>query len=459
MSASVALTVTAPSAGAVAAHQPAPDARLLEIQQKQHVLDKVAGDITEGLSEYARAKLDGFTEVVVDPEHNHLRLYWKGTPPQRVRQILAHLPDGVTAEVLPARYSKAELHQARAKLLEGGKPISLRPSAAAEPIRITSIAGANDGSGLEVTYDEDRGPGKRDRVDPLVRSERRNRSTDVKAVTDRLTGINTTAVYKPLSEGPAPSIAPSAQPALGPAARSGIRKRDAAPWTGGAALKNPTGGICSSGFAVKDRFGNFMLSAAKHCDGEEGYWRTWEGGDNVGVSDRLQSNSLVDTIGIALHDKARGALYDGEANRTDGYAKPVVGLGHNFVGDYVCTDGANGGVHCNVVLDKVDIGVTGADGKYRPITDRGYATDWPSHGVAAVNGDSGGPVFVGANNWTADEARGTITALDKTVTCPSELNESTVLDGHQRKPWCLGGVYYVPISQTLAVMRWTLVTG
>ncbi|MHA7959284.1 chymotrypsin family serine protease [Streptomyces sp. L500] len=324
----------------------------------------------------------------------------------------------MSAEVLPARYSKAELHQARAN----------------------------------------RGAGQRDRVDPLARSERRNRSTDIKAVTDRLTCINTTAIYKPLSEGPAPGITPSVQPAFGPAARIGTRKRDAAPWTGGAALKNPTGGFCSNGFAVKDRFGNFMLSAAKHCDGQEGYWRTWEGGDDVGVSDRLQSNSLVDTIGITLHNNARGALYDGEAPRTDGYAKPVVGLGHNFVGDYVCTDGANGGVHCNVVLDKVDIGVTGADGGYRPITDRGYATDWPSHGVAAVNGDSGGTVFVGANNWTADEARGTITALDKTVTCPSELNENTVLDGHQRKPWCLGGVYYVPNSQTLAVMKWTLVT-
>ncbi|MEV5507873.1 S1 family peptidase [Streptomyces orinoci] len=466
------LVVAAPSAGAAAhdrsgavkkapsaSHQ-AMDPRLIAIQKKQQVLDKIAGDITEGLSEHDRAKVPGFTEIELDLNHNHLRLHWKGTPPQRVRRILAHLPNGVTAEVRPARYSKADLHKARNKLLRAGRPIALRPSSTTDPIRITSLAGANDGSGLEITYDEDRGAGYRDRKDPLARDERNTRSSKVKALTDRLTGINTTATYKPLSDD-AISSGGSAQPHLtnGAAASGAMRKHDAPPWYGGAALRNPSGGICSSGFAVTDSHGNNMLTTAKHCDGKDGYWHTWEGGDDVGVSDHLQSNALVDTVGIALHDPADGYLYDGEANRTDGYAKPVTGYGHNNVGDYVCTDGANGGVHCNVVLSKVDVGVTGADGGYRPVTDLGYATDWPSHGVAAVNGDSGGPVFVGANNWTTDEARGTITALDKTVTCPSELNADTVLDGHQRKPWCLAGVYYVPIYETLHDLKWTLNTA
>ncbi|MFF4739447.1 hypothetical protein ACFY2W_26715 [Streptomyces sp. NPDC001262] len=446
-----------PTAGAHTRHLTA-DPRLIALQEQQHVLDKVAGDITEGLSEYDRAKIPGFTEVEIDPGHNHLRLHWKGTPPERVQRVLAHLPSSVTAEAVPARYSKSELHEARNKLLQGGKPMALRPSSSTGSLRITSIAGANDGSGLEITYDEDRGVGQRDRVDPLDRSERLNRSSDVKALTDRLTGINTTATYKPLSEDPQ-SSSDKAQPRFGPAADKGIRKHDSPPWYGGSALRNPSGGICSSGFAVKDRYGSFMLTAAKHCDGKDGYWRTWEGGDDVGVSDRLQSNASVDTVGIALHDPAGPFLYDGAANRTDGYAKPVSGSGHNFVGDYVCTDGANGGVHCNIVLKYVDMGITGADGGYRPITDLGYAEEWPSHGVAAVNGDSGGPVFVGANNWTTDEARGTITALDKPVACPADLNEDTVLDGHQRKPWCLGGVYYVPVSQTLHELKWTLITN
>lgn len=468
--ASIPLIANSPSADATTSRQPGgakaaagassqhvSDPRLVALQRRQHVLDKIAGTIAEGLSEYDRAEIPGFTEVEIDPQRNHLRLHWKGTSPERVQRILAHLPSGVTADVLPARYSKAELHQARNKLLQGGKPMALRPSSSASSLRITSIAGANDGSGLEITYDEDRGVGRRDRVDPLSRSERRNRSSDIKTITDRLTGINTSVTYKPLSETPMPSGG-NGQAASVMDARNGMRKHDAPPWYGGSALRNPSGGICSSGFVVKDRYGSLMLSTAKHCDGKDGYWRTWEGGDDVGVSDHLQSNSRVDTVGIALHNDARGYLYDGPANLTDGYAKPVVGSGHNFVGDYVCTDGANGGVHCNVVLDKVDIGVTGADGGYRPITDRGYATDWPSHGVAAVNGDSGGPVFVEAGNWTADEARGTITALDRTVTCPSELNEDTVLDGHRRKPWCTAGVYYVPISQTLHDLQWTLVT-
>ncbi|MFI9724574.1 S1 family peptidase [Streptomyces sp. NPDC052396] len=429
-------------------------------RQKQRVLDQIAGDITDGLSEYDRARIPGFTEIEIDPDHNHLQLHWKGTPSQRVQSILAHLPHGVTAETVLARYSKAELHVARNKLLKDGKPAVLRPSSTPDPIRITSISGANDGSGLEITYDEDRDTDRRDQKDPLARDERSTRTSKIKTLTDRLTGINTLVTYKPLSADPSAGIG-KAQPhsANGAAAGKAIRKHDAPPWYGGSALKNPSGGICSSGFAVTDSHGNHMLTTAKHCDAKDGHWRTWEGGDDVGVSDHLQSNARVDTVGIALHDPADGYLYDEEANRTDGYAKPVTGYGHNNVGDYVCTDGANGGVHCSIVLSKTDVGVTGADGGYRPVTDLGYATDWPSHGVAAVNGDSGGPVFVGANNWTTDEARGTITALDRTVTCPSELNPGTVLDGHQRKPWCLAGVYYVPIYQTLHDLKWTLNTA
>ncbi|GGX56005.1 hypothetical protein [Streptomyces noursei] len=76
------------------------DPHVLAILKKQQVLDKIAGDITTGLSESDRAKIPGFTDVEVDPEHNHLRLHWKGTPPQRVQRILAELPKGVTAEVV-----------------------------------------------------------------------------------------------------------------------------------------------------------------------------------------------------------------------------------------------------------------------------------------------------------------------------------------------------------------------
>ncbi|MFJ9909195.1 hypothetical protein ACIRVK_41305 [Streptomyces sp. NPDC101152] len=417
------------------------DPHLIQVQRQQDTLDKIAGKLADGLSEFERARIPGFTDVAIDPDHNHIRLYWNGIVPARVRTILAHLPAGVTADVRSAKYSKAELHAARKKLLQGGKFKEIHLASTGDAIRITSVGPAVDGSGLEIGYDEDRGVGKRDLTDPLARKSRVERSLEVKAVTDHLTGINTSTVYKSL-------------------VADASRVHDQSPWFGGDALRNPTGGICSSGFAIKTQQGTPMLTSARHCDGGNGQWKTYVGGDLVGVSDPLRSDVADDVVAISLYSKqAGGFLFDGAANRTDGYSKAVTGWGHNNVGDYVCTDGANGGVHCNVQIAKTDISVTGADGNLRPITDLGFATQYTPDGVAAVNGDSGGPVFAGVNNYTTDEARGTITALDTTVTCPSSLNQNTVLDGHVRTPWCLKGAYWVPIYQTLSDMGWSLITN
>ncbi|MGN5378903.1 S1 family peptidase [Streptomyces lasalocidi] len=307
------------------------------------------------------------------------------------------------------------------------------------PLRITSIGPAVDGSGLEIGYDEDRGAGRSDRLDPLASAARQDRSSELAAVTGRLTGVRTTVAYQPLSVD------------------LSSRQEDGSPWQGGAAVRNPGGGICSSSFAVKTSTGQYEMSTAYHCDGRGGTWHTYRGGRLIGTTDTAQRLASDDALGISLPSgRSAGRLYDGPASETDGYSKPVSGWGHNNVGDYVCTDGANSGVHCGVQIAKTDIGVTGENGVYRPATDLAYATSRTRDGIAAVNGDSGGPVFAGVNNSTADEARGVITALDRTVKCPSS---EYVLDSGVRTPWCLQGVYFVPIFQTLHDMKWTLVTG
>ncbi|MGN5381211.1 hypothetical protein ACQ4WX_40860 [Streptomyces lasalocidi] len=237
-------------------------------------------------------------------------------------------------------------------------------------------------------------------------------------------------------------------------------QHDTAPWTGGSGLKNPTGGICSSGFGVKNYKGVNMLTTAAHCNGNDGLWRTYLGGDAVGSSDGLVISMTDDVQGIDLpKPQLSGALYDGTALRFDYYAKPVSGWGHNNVGDYVCEDGANGGVHCNIQVSKTDIGVTGENGAYRPIADLAYATSLTADDIAGVNGDSGALVFAGANNFTTDEARGTLTTFDSTVPCPADETSSTVTDGWNRTPWCFRGLYYAPIYQTLQDMNWTLATS
>ncbi|MGW3202147.1 S1 family peptidase [Streptomyces sp. NPDC001118] len=441
--------------------RPVTDPRIIALEKKQEVLDKIAGQITEGLSESDRARIPGFTEIEVDPDHNSLRLHWKGSPPQRVQRILAHLPRGVTASVLSARYSKADLHAARNKLLHGGKPVNLRVAGVSTPIRITSLGAAVDGSGLDITYADALGPATAAPRDPLASAARKDRSREVKVLIDRLTGINTAASYKaPPTETPTPTV-PARHPAPASPRVGGLnRQHDAAPWTGGSGLKNPTGGICSSGFGVKNYKGVNMLTTAAHCNGNDGLWRTYLGGDAVGSSDGRELSTADDVQGIDLpKPQLSGSLYDGTAMRFDYYAKPVSGWGHNNVGDYVCEDGANGGVHCNIKIAQTDVPATGANGVLRPITDLAYATSLTPDGIAGVNGDSGAPVFAGANNFTTDEARGTLTAFDTTVTCPSDETSSTVTDGWQRTPWCFKGLYYVPIYQTLQDMNWTLVTS
>ncbi|MER6573691.1 hypothetical protein ABT288_48055 [Streptomyces sp. NPDC001093] len=147
-------------------------------------------------------------------------------------------------------------------------------------------------------------------------------------------------------------------------------------------------------------------------------------------------------------------VYDGAWDDTTGCSKPVSGWEHNYVNEQVCTSGANGGVHCGVYISQTHIGVTGNNGIYRPDVDLAYSGS--ANGIAAVNGDSGGPVFSGiSSGWKTDAARGTITALDTTTNC----NGQSTADSWQRTAWCFHGVYYVPISVTLAVMNWTINTS
>lgn len=414
------------------------DPQTIASSNRQQLLDKIAGQITEGLSESERAKITGFTEIVVDPDKNHIRLYWKGAPPQRVRDILAHLPAGVTADVVSARYSKAELHTARNKLLQDGKPMGLHVASTATPLRITSIAPAVDGSGLEIGYDEDRGVQKRDLRDPLSPQVRKDRSNEVKAAADHLTGINTKISYQPLSKDLS-------------------RQSDSSPWFGGSAIKSSTAAICTTGFPVTSN-GNYMLTVADHCVSDPS-WYTWQANNYIGDTLLNQPYSIrtsddTDTL-LPTSNSVGGYLFDGAPNMTSTYAKPLIGWQHNNVGDHICTDGANSGVHCNVAIQQTDIGVTGSNGIYRPITDLAtQLTSW-TQDIAAQDGDSGGPVFAGANNWTDDEARGTITANKYQVYCPpSEWSNSLVPSA-----LCYGGTYYVPIYQTLTDEGLTLVTG
>lgn len=433
-------------AAKVAANQtaggPPPGTSLQDIQQlnNQRVLDKIADQITGGKGEAALAQIPGFTDAEVIPAQMHIRLHWKGEVPAYVKRILASLPSGVTAEVLPAKYSKAELHAARDKLISNRKLKNIASNLTSVPSRITSIAPAVDGSGLDIGYDEDRGVGQRDDHDRLTPTARQDKTREVKAAADGETGVETHVRYKPL------------------AIDASTRQVDSAPWWGGAGLQTPGGTICSTGFGVTTADGRKLITTAYHCG--NGSFHTWGYGGNgphnyVGSTSSADQASSNDVSGLT---PGAGVLtgshvYDGAWDDMNGYSKAVSGWEHNYRGDKVCTSGANGGVHCGITIAKVDTTVVGSNGILRPDVDLAYAS---TGGIAAVNGDSGGPVFSGtASGYTTDAARGTITALDTTTDC----NGQSTADSWQRTPWCFNGLYYVPISVILADKSWTLNTS
>ncbi|GAA1932412.1 hypothetical protein [Streptantibioticus ferralitis] len=430
----------------------------IQIMNRQEVLDKIAGRLTNGLSEFDRAKISGFTEVEVDPVHNRIHLHWKGAVPKTASDILHRLPEGVTADVVPAEYSKAELHAARNRLMHNGSPAVIPSRLTSVPSRITSIAPAVDGSGLEIGYDEGVAKAKQALAGPLAKPTRQAKTLEVKTATERLTGIDTRVSYQPVS--PASAAAhPAAKPTAhaSPLTSGNTRQFDNSPWYGGAGMRTPGGGICSSGFGVTSNAdGTKLLTAAAHCDGTGWQWNTWAGDPSnyIGQSNGLAIHT-IDTVGILPDSGATGGyVYDGASDDPTGYSKPVTGWGHNFVGDYLCSSGANSGAHCNIVVQQTDISETGPDGYTRPIVDLATQTDtWATH-IASADGDSGGPVFAGINDYTADEARGTISMNKYEMdSCPANI----VLQDTSKA--CYGGLYFVPIYQTLTEMNWSINTG
>ncbi|MGW3046178.1 trypsin-like serine protease [Kitasatospora sp. NPDC001159] len=398
--------------------------------KKQEALDKVVDRIVGGQEEHARDRIPGFSEVEVDPGANRITLHWKGELPDAVRGVLQDLPKGVSVQVVPAKYSKAELHAAREKLLSNGKPI---PLAAKRASHISSIGPSLDGSGLDLGYeaDDERVPGAL--LAPLSTEEL---TPQVEAIASAVAGVEVHARHQKtvvdLSRG-----------------------ADSEPWYGGAGVLTPGGTICSTGFGVykpADMYKS-LVTTAWHCGA--GSYNTWYSQQYMGYANEGDGNAADDTIGIVPRDsqKSGGYVYTLAWNEPSDYAMQVSGSGGNNVGDYVCQSAANSGAHCNIRVAQVDRQIMGPNGVWRKFADEAVQTD--PNNIAAANGDSGGPVFVTSDNGTKIQARGTITSLESEQDCAGRQTA----DGGWRTPWCFHGMWYVPISQTLADMGWVLRTS
>ncbi|MFD9591217.1 trypsin-like serine protease [Kitasatospora sp. NPDC059973] len=405
--------------------------QVIELMKKQEILDKLVDRITGGRSESNRDQIPGFSEVEVDAAASRITLHWKGDLPEFVNAVLRDLPQGVTTQVVSAKYSKAELHAAREKLLPNGKPL---PIPAKRASHINRVGPAADGSGLEIGYETDDARA----ADPLALRAplpADELSPQVAAITSAVAGVEVHARYEPQ-------------------VTDLTRGADWDPWAGGAGVQTPGGGICSTGFGVySPSLYKDLVTTAWHCG--EGSYNTWYSREYLGNAYRNDGLDTDDVIGIVPKNNGHSSawVYDGAWNDDSNYAKPVSGAGYNNVGDYVCQSAANSGVHCGLQVKLVDQHMQGPNGVWRKFQDKAVQTD--PNDIAAANGDSGGPVFALTDGGGKDQARGTITSLDNTRDCQGRQTA----DAGYRTPWCLSTIWYVPINQILADMGWVLKTG
>ncbi|WP_158277864.1 trypsin-like serine protease [Pseudosporangium ferrugineum] len=225
-----------------------------------------------------RHRYPGYAGIVL--EDAHVVLWWKGTVPRGMADVVADASRIAPVRVRAAAHSDAELRAAAARLeAERGADID-------------SIKLRPDGSGLLVGV---RGSGSRVFSDQAV---------PISVVTEE--------PLRPIS-----------------------RDDDWAPWKGGATTVNATRSTaCTAGFGVRSGSASYVLTAA-HC-GQTGDRIQDARGEFIGnVGPRHQDHD-VELIPTSSVD---GYVYIGTP--TDGAAASVEGWGWTFIGEYLCQSGVS----------------------------------------------------------------------------------------------------------------------
>jgi len=126
------------------------------------------------------------------------------------------------------------------------------------------------------------------------------------------------------------------------------------------------------------------MLTAEHCGGAGAIYRDG-GGDLMGPAERVDRS--IDAVSIRTSASPR--IYDGGALPGTEFSKPVVALGRNWPGEWICTSGAASGVHCDIRIVATETTLDwGNHTSYRVAI-----AEQVSMLAAAGDGDSGGPVF------------------------------------------------------------------
>lgn len=308
----------------------------------------------------ATESIEGFNAVIPDDATSVIALHWKAPVPPAVAKLHGTSINGYRVEVVATATSEAEFLQAGDKVWYAGQ-------AGVVPL-VNSYTGTDNGAGLLV------------RFSPQVID--REGEQELIRLLEPLAGM-------PISLEAGLKGAPVR------------RQDDSDPWFGGGMMLNPrfpsVYELCSTGFAAVTPNGSGRLLSARHCSPAGGL--QWDDGSHDdltigGAAVDVQATDdtmLIDPIGGTA-----GWVHGGEWNAQSGdprYHLKVGASDRTFVGESVCSSGANSGEHC---------------GGLEVYTNRmqGFDCDGPApcHGFfarndnalgspGAVGGDSGGPVY------------------------------------------------------------------
>ncbi|KAA2251177.1 hypothetical protein F0L68_37765 [Solihabitans fulvus] len=206
------------------------------------------------------------------------------------------------------------------------------------------------------------------------------------------------------------------------------RSTDFSPYNAGGMIRGSDGSGCTSGFAIW-RSGYSWTTTARHCTAAS--WTAWDApGNSYGNAYDTSASG-----GRMLTGDGYQLMFDGAWNDPNGFAKTVVGFADLSINDWVCSSGANSGVHCGIQVDNLSVSFNDGFGSFSTI--RGQQRD-PSQ-IGGAHGDSGGPMLVpySTNNWTTVGAAGMLQgslgpqtsscgSLRIATTCASEIEFSSM---------------------------------
>jgi len=248
------------------------------------------------------------------------------------------------------------------------------------------------------------------------------------------------------------------------AATSGSRTISASPFAGGSLFTyhstNHGDLVCSTGFGVQSNsLSQDYLLTADHCFQDQvSTVLIYNYGAPSGkqIASRSSSAALQNvTLDAALMTPTSGQVSSSifKLGLTSTSADSITGIAMPFVGQSICTDGANSGEHCGLTVTdisvNVSIGSTNQNGvTVLPNMVLAVAPFGPGlTGIADVGGDSGGPIVhrFTTNGYTTTLAVGIISGYLNKASCPTSLNNPTTK--------CGSDVFFAPIIPVLNALN------